>query len=321
MLNFYDCCLNSNFCRTDIDGAIIAGVAPSISYKRRHQLLPCALPVRDMDVIITKLRPRLQSCNIDEHVTNSIIAACIFMSTMRTSKEQGLDERFDPENLLEDYDFLQYDLLRSARWLPIRRPVNYTALGSLESTGVESDISTQDAAEQPLLAFEEALRIVTLMCLRAATMQGPWSKQAYSRLLAKLAGCLQIIIARMCEGPDGCSFVDPSLLHGADRSEILSISSARPFLIWMCMLGYQFSIYHAVYHDGWSDHRPENCIYLRVLAALGLRDDAAIERLHDNDLLIFETINLEWATGKKWYARDMLRWMISGSIANTSSPI
>ncbi|KAH6657004.1 hypothetical protein BKA67DRAFT_553953 [Truncatella angustata] len=285
----------------DIEGAVIAGVAPSLPYSRQYPLLPCVLPVQDVLLILTKLRPPLQACNVDSDTVDSILAVCIFISTMQMSQEYGLEEKFDPENLMEDYDFLQRDLLT----LPQPLGTNMKDTASTTWPSYDGGLS---AAMKPSLAFEEAIRVTTLMCLRAANIQAPWSKATYSKLLDILVDRLRVILDWMYESKEDCAFIDPSLLH--HREEGFPVNNARRFLIWICMIGYELSVYYTVYHEGWSDHRRKSCLYLQMLGALGIHDEADIDNSDNEELSIFDTINLNWATNNKWQARDMLKWMI-----------
>lgn len=295
--------------RTDIEGAILAGQAPSIDCVRRHQLLPCVLSVRDVEAILDILRPQLRACNVSQEVIDTMIATSLFMRTMRAARERTIDEKFDPENLMEDYDFLQRDLLSVPMPLQVHNTPSHRSEERVESYASVPNAATGNSTQDPSEAFEEALRVTTLMCLRAGTMEGPWSKISYAALLAHQVSRLHIILDWICKPRVGTPFVDPTLLVGSDDRE-LPVINARPFLVWMCMIGYQLSTYYAIFHEGWTDHRRENCVYLRLLKALGVHNNADIDTCKEADLMIFDTLNTEWATARKWDAKDMLRWII-----------
>jgi hypothetical protein len=244
--------------------------------------------------------------------SDTIIAACIFIWTMQVSQNRGLDEKFDPDNVMEDFDCLQKDLLISPQPLLLYASSSVPSVGKdVASNEATPSICPPFGVEDALAPFEEAVRLTMLICLRAATMQArPWSRKVYVILLARLVERLQLILNWMNEDTCNCSFVDPMLLRSQDKRNPLPISSARPFLIWMCMVGYELSIYYGIFHQGWSDHHPKGCIYLKILEAIGIHDTEDIELCSDDDLIIFDTINLNWATETKWKAADMLRWII-----------
>ncbi|KAK6070141.1 hypothetical protein SCUP515_08625 [Seiridium cupressi] len=299
------------FHRADIEDAVFTGLAPRLPYDRIYPLLPCTLPAADVELILTSLRPRLQACSVSSDVSDNIIAACIFIWTLRTSQQHGPEERFDPENAMEDYHLLQRDLLSSPRpFRDINDIIAFHAQKAVKADRLPQNTDAQFTAGNPYVAFEESLRLTTLMCLRAGIMQGPWSKYAYSALLGLLFERLESLLNWISEDLDDCSYIDPALLQTNEQTKSLSVSDCRPFLIWMCLIGFELSVYYGVYHADWSGHHPEKSLYFKLLSALAIRTKADADVVSDDDLLIFETLNLNWATGNKRTARDCVKWIV-----------
>ncbi|KAK9779686.1 hypothetical protein SCAR479_03293 [Seiridium cardinale] len=295
----------------DIEDAVFTGLAPRLPYDRIHPLLPCTLPAADVELILTSLRPRLQACSVSSDVSDNIIAACIFIWSLRTSQQHGSEERFDPDNAMEDYHLLQRDLLSSPRpFRDINDIIAFHAQKAVKADRLPQHTDAQFTAGNPYAAFEESLRLTTLMCLRAGIMQGPWSKYAYSALLGLLIERLESILNWISEDLDDCSYIDPALLQTNEQTKSLSVSDCRPFLIWMCLIGFELSVYYGVYHADWSGHHPEKSLYFKLLSALAISTKADADVVSDDDLLIFETLNLNWATGSKRTARDCVKWIV-----------
>ncbi|ETS75229.1 hypothetical protein PFICI_13713 [Pestalotiopsis fici W106-1] len=227
---------------------------------------------------------------------------------MGEAKTRGFGETFEPENVMEDYDCLQIDLLTSPRLL--RTATSPSTPESFQNSSPSTGSSTH---QEPLEAFEDAVRIATLLCLRAATLQThPMAKQSYSMLLDRLIDRLRIILEWIYPDTYDSAYVNPMLLHEQHgQGAILSMSSARPFLIWMSMIGYQLSVYYGLYHQGWSYHHSEGCIYLKVLVAMGICDAADVDHCTKDDVVIFDMLNLNWATDYKRKSFEMLRWIVN----------
>lgn len=203
-----------------------------------HPLLPSLLPTKDLMVLLATFRPPMQACGIDAGVSDTIIAACIFIQKLRLSREQGNGERFDPENIMEDWYGLQYDLLTSPDPLLTDDCDAAAAAASyLSPVSTCSSPGAHAAAPEALDAFAAAFRIAVLMSLRAPTLQWPWGRPTYQTLLSLLERQLRVLVLwlrhlqqqreqeqaqrrqkqQQVSSPlDGENFIDPWLLHDAD---------------------------------------------------------------------------------------------------------
>ncbi|KAF7537210.1 hypothetical protein G7054_g3900 [Neopestalotiopsis clavispora] len=296
-----------------IDKLICTGF-PQEHIPRRFQLLPCLLQPHDIGLIMSTLRPHLQACHVNADIADNMIAACIFAWTMREAKECGFGETFEPENVMEDYDCLQIDLLTTPYVLR-HQFRSVTSPPSPEDLQVSSPSTSglSHCAHQDLLeAFEDAVRITTLLCLRAAILQtSPTAKQSYSMLLNRLVDRLQILLDWIYPKAYDSAFIDPTVLNEQqNQGTMLSIGSARPFLIWMSIIGYQLSVYYGFYHKGWSYHHSEGCIYLKILVSVGICDTADVDLCTNDDVAIFDMLNLNWATDYDRQSFELLRWIV-----------
>lgn len=287
-----------------IDRAIFNGFLLEPS-PRKGQVLPCLLSSGDIGHILSTLRPRLTSSKINMDTADTVIATCIFTWTMDKAQRRGIGQTFEPDALQEDYDFLQIDLLNSPRPL-------LPHFSTTKSSGISAFPSKYDS-QDILNAFEDAVRVTTLICLRAATIQtSPRSRTQNTRLLDRLVNRLQIILEWMYSDTLQSAYVNPTLLHEQqeDQGAMLSVSGARPFLIWMSMIGYQLSVYSGIFHQGWSAHHPEDCIYLKTLAAMGISDTTDVDLCARDDVAIFDMLNLNWGTDFSRRSFEVLRWVV-----------
>lgn len=287
-----------------IDRALFNGFLLEPS-PRKGQVLPCLLSPGDIGHILNTLRPRLTSSKINTDTADTVIATCIFTWTMDKAQRRGVGQTFEPDALQEDYDFLQIDLLNSPRPL-------WPHFSTPKSSGSSAFPSRYDS-QDILNAFEDAVRVTTLICLRAATIQiSPRSRTQNTRLLDRLVDRLQVILEWMYSDTLQSAYVNPTLLHEQqeDQGAILSVSGARPFLIWMSMIGYQLSVYSGIFHQGWSAHHPEDCIYLKILAAMGISDTTDVDLCARDDVAIFDMLNLNWGTDFSRRSFEVLRWVV-----------
>lgn len=290
--------------RDAIDRALFSGFLLKPS-PRKGQLLPCLLSPGDIGHILSTLRPRLTLSKINTDTADTVIATCIFTWTMDKAQKRGVGQTFEPDGLQEDYDFLQIDLLNSPR--PLLPHFSTT------TSSASSVFSRRYDSRDVLNAFEDAVRVTTLICLRAATIQtSPRSRNQNTRLLDRLVDRLQIILQWMYSDTLYSAYVNPTLLQGQeeDQQAMLSASGARPFLIWMSMIGYQLSVYSGIFHQGWSAHHPEGCIYLKTLEAIGISDMTDVDLCARDDVAIFDMLNLNWGTDFSRRSFEVLRWVV-----------
>jgi hypothetical protein len=212
-----------------------------------HPLLPCLLPAKQQKLVLVTYRPLLQACGIDAGVSDTIIAVCIFVQMFRLSREEGIGERFNPENIMEDWYGLQYDLLTSPCPLLSDQGDAYSTTTAAAASSYVVDVaaaaylspssncgSSPPAAAGPvrpcesLDGFATAFRVVALMSLRAPTLQWPWGRAAYVTLLARLEEQLRVLLRWLRQqqqqrrrrrrrqdndnSNNGGLFIDPSVL-------------------------------------------------------------------------------------------------------------
>ncbi|KAH8682288.1 hypothetical protein BX600DRAFT_430172 [Xylariales sp. PMI_506] len=283
----------------DIEGALLAGQPPYLKFERRLPPMPCPLSSRRQLVMISTLRPTLRACNVNDDTVDTVIAVCIFSWTLRMYRDTIISEKIDPENVVEDYYYLQYRLLVYPS--PFFKLVNDT-----HRTDMSSYVTMQSHVE---LAFEVALRICMLLYLRAPTLQLPFRWKAYSGLLQALSVQLRTLLEFLCLVQGPClGGVGKVKLEEEDTGGFLVFS--RPLLLWMCMLGSALSHYLNCYHEGWSDHNPKGSVYYRLLNALGIECLSDVDEICEEDLEICRVLDLNWARKGIWDEKKVLRRII-----------
>ncbi|KAI0126848.1 hypothetical protein BJ170DRAFT_421112 [Xylariales sp. AK1849] len=291
----------------EIEGAVITGQAPYFPSTRRQQLLPCFLSANEQEAIIETLRPLMEACDVKAAVTDTVIAVAIFNRTLRLYRERMIGVKFDPDNVMEDYHCLQHQLLAFPQ--PFSAYMNVSAGRHANTFSGSNSTETLGANVMSfstcLQALERALRLSTLICLRASTLESLWSRRAYLSLLSYLVQQLQVMLAYMRRLQQPHAFVDPY-----PGCAII----ARPFLIWMCILGKFLSTYFNVYYGGGSGHNPEGSVYFQVLQEIGILTDTDVDSVTDSDLRICRMLNLSWATGHEWDEKGILRRILRATI-------
>ncbi|KAI1839976.1 hypothetical protein JX266_013820 [Neoarthrinium moseri] len=286
----------------DIEGAITFRSPLHLPFNRRFSAPLPAFSTEQLLSMISTLRPVMRRCEISNDVADTIIAVCIFTNTIKLYRRREIAEKRDPDNLLEEWYFLQHELLPSPDF--IQPEARLQASGSVERSNAENGHVETVPGCSPSL--DRALCVTALMYLRAPTMDFISGRAAYETLLTCLVEELQAFRSWMYQ----TQALEVYLKTDVESQEFLR--KARPILIWICVVGHYFSHYFNVYHSGWSDRNPEGSIYFQILQELETQSGAVATDLTKSDVEFCHMLSMEWALNGKWDAGSILQRIVKG---------
>ncbi|KAM0816814.1 hypothetical protein AB5N19_02616 [Seiridium cardinale] len=293
--------INNTLSYIDIEGAILFQSPLFFSFSRTRALPPSLLPTMHVANIIACLRPRMRACFIAEDTTDTVIAVSIFTQTIRHHHDWAPEDHVDPISLMEDDQGLQHQLLTSPDLLwDDHIPEGSSGSCSLTSLGCS-------LAGHPYCPdfLGKAIRLTALMCIRAPTLKVLFGRFSYTALLNCLHDQLQLVFAWLAEAPRR------GTPKGARMINWKAKASARPILIWICIIGHSLCTYFDVFHRGWSYRSPERSIYFRILHQLSVRSEMDVEKLREADLEICRILSLDWTTDTQCDGRTVLKRIIN----------
>jgi hypothetical protein len=243
------------------------------------------------EIVFLQLIIPLQACNVDSTLVGTITNVRNFNRALIRCRTRQLDIKFEPENLMEEYYAFAHQLLTYPCALPPGGP------GSpLLKPGIEVDYKP---------SFETALRAATLLCLRAPTLEIVSRQRANANLLNLLFKELEIILAWLRQ--ERQRRAEAGVYDPAHEF----IVNARPFLIWMCLLGDVISTYtnfHLIQRRGLNRRNSVVC-QLMVEILGGSRD---VDDITDADLQLTRLWNIDFMIGGKWDERMSLQRILEG---------
>jgi hypothetical protein len=248
------------------------------------------LPEEMNKSIIVHLSQPLQACELDLELVEIITKVCIFNKIVICCRTAELDIKFDPEQIMEEYYHLTYQLLTHPRPL----------------------LSSKNRPTPPRLgnsppyrtAFEMASRAASLICLRAPTLELASGRQASTNLLVLLFRQLSNILVALRQ------VRRQSIATEESKSADEFIASARPFLVWMCLLGDVIAVYTnfdqaTVLNQGRSVAR-------ELLVEIFGGDSEAGSIITDDDLRVSREWNIGYIIDGKWDEQKTLKRMLEG---------
>ncbi|ORY69015.1 uncharacterized protein BCR38DRAFT_482491 [Pseudomassariella vexata] len=219
----------------DIDCAIPAGAQPHIPFFRRHYPFTHVLPAAEIDAMFSRLRTRLSVCSVDPNVIETLISVFTLKQSTYYARTATPAIKFGPEELMEEIWFLKFQLQSSPKPL-FKQPKD-------QSTSVTESL-------------ESALRIAALMYFDKRLLDSPIGWRYYSKLLYLIVKPMETLLDAVHAGNMRRLPIDQV------------IASARPFLLWICMLGHLFSVRTGVYPSGASYRDFGSSIYRRMVRKL-----------------------------------------------------
>lgn len=195
---------------------------------------------------------------------------------------------------MEEYFHLMHQLLTHPRPL-LSAAENYPPLPRLRVISVYKT------------PFETALSAATLLCLRAPTLELISGNQANNNLLALLFAQLDTILVMLRQGR--CQGV---VVTEDFKSADEFIASARPFLIWMCLLWDVIAVY-TNFDQGTLLNRGYSVVRQLLVEILG--GDRGTENITEEDLGVTREWHIGYIINGKWDERKTLKRMLEGGLS------
>lgn len=267
----YKCYSNKPY-RADIKGAVYAGTTPYLEFTKFFPSIPDSLPPQSQAEIVSKLQRCLQPANLLPVNMNSIKALAFFAQTVilaRHALTAGSHVTIDPQGYAEDCLHVEYQLIKYPRALRADVAESDEAFAALEA-GHEIESASLTKRTPNLL---DALARVAAILYIEDLLPDVRSVDLYSILLTVLTHQLRnTILAIRHRG------IDPQLNPTTSTPDIIadslpSIESARPVLLWACLIGHAIANFVLQARPASIIDRSafEDCVALLLVESSGLK--------------------------------------------------
>ncbi|KAI0129785.1 hypothetical protein BJ170DRAFT_288060 [Xylariales sp. AK1849] len=271
----------------NLEGAIQFGQELQMPFVRTQPSLLGLLPAEVVETITHQLRVPLQSCHVEPVVIDTITSVCSFNRILLSCRAGEIAVQFEPEHLMEEYYDLMHQLLTLPHTLPLRMDSSRPRRPPTKAIH--------------LAAFETALRAATLICLRAPTLELLLARVGNENLLTLLYEQLHLVLIWFRQARRQA----PSLESGTTDE---FIGKAKPFLVWMCLLGDVIGVYVNFHLAGGEDLNGRGFIVRQLMIEiLDGRTELELNDLQDGDLRVSRLWDLGSIIGGKWDERRSLQ--------------
>ncbi|KAK8131267.1 hypothetical protein PG984_007705 [Apiospora sp. TS-2023a] len=263
--------------------------------KLHHKLLVPPM-VHDADMILD-IQKHLQACALDRETVKIISDLVLFNKYMEYLNIPGSSSKHDTPTIIEEYYFLQHQLLSLPR--PLRNfdeaiSANTLDDSTLRARGFTPSMLVVPTADSNSNSIETAVRILSLLLIYDPTLDLPCE----SVLLHILHQQVRIIMKyRRLQRQPADTCIEPRLLLQQKQG----VNPQIPTLLWICITGHYFSSLEAAAATTPSN---QTHIYRELLIdLLGPEKAAHPELVSDGELELCRCLSLRHLRGENYGER------------------
>lgn len=247
--------------------------------------------------MISAIQQNLQACALDRATVKTISDLALFNKYMDYLKTPDRNSKHDSQTVIEEYYFLQHQLLSLPR--PLR---NFDEVISAYTTNdfalsahdLPSSIPVDPTANHYSTSIETSVRILSLLIIRDPTLDLPCESVLLHIVHQQARAILEY--RRSQHQPVG-TWADPGML----RQQKPEVHPQTPTLLWICITGHYFSSLKAA---AATTSANQMHVYGELLIdILGPEKTAHPELVSDGELELCRCLSLRHLRGENYSER------------------
>ncbi|KAK8018385.1 hypothetical protein PG991_007575 [Apiospora marii] len=282
--------------KADMIGAISSATTPCIPFVRLHHELLVPPMVYDA-AMIRVIQQHLQACALDRATVKTISDLALFNRYMDHLKTPGSSVKHDTQTVIEEYYFLQHQLLSLPK--PLRNSdevvsANVTSNFASSTHELPQSVPVDPTADPYSNSIETAARILSLLLIQDPTLDLPCESVLLHILHQQARTLLEY---RRSQHRPSETWADPRLL----LPQKSSIHPQTPTLLWICITGHLFSSLKAP-----AATEPSNRMQVYgelLISILGPEKAAHPELVSDEELELCRYLSLRHLKGENYGER------------------
>ncbi|KAK8053154.1 hypothetical protein PG996_012455 [Apiospora saccharicola] len=294
--------------KADSTGAISSATKPCIPFVRLHHKLLVPTMVHDPDMI-RDIQKHLQACALDRETVKIISDLALFNKYMDYLNIPGNSSKHDTPTIIEEYYFLQHQLLSLPR--PLRNFDEAISANTLDNStprahGLTPSMLVVPTADYYTNSIKTAVRILSLLLIYDPTLDLPCESVLLHILHQQVRAIMEY---RRLQHQPADIWVEPRLLLQQKQA----VHPQTPTLLWICITGHYFSSLEAVAATTPSN---QTHVYKELLIdLLGPEKSANPELVSDGELELCRCLSLRHLRGEIYGERGDIGRIVSSTKA------